>query len=268
MRRKLWNEHVLRIAYFCRLTNCRKVLEKSFYDVQRFVEEGRGGRYWGGVPCIGHRKLSLMGKSAARLTWENGRTFPAKRWSSPKNWRVQQTTIDISIAVFFAVLLLLHSFNSCYCPVAGEGVAFKYFNSCWMARWCRREWQESCSSRSDKALLGWWPWSKTRPLIKALTIWQYHTLYMFRKIRTPAIAPVQYLLHSQPICRSFSIAVVLAYSHIAHLKCRFNSFPRKSTQWTQIWPQVTTESDPRIHFMLPFEMRVSSIRGLSSCPRA
>ena len=24
----------------------------------------------------------------------------AKRWSSPKNWRVQQTTIDISIAVF------------------------------------------------------------------------------------------------------------------------------------------------------------------------
>ena len=57
----------------------------------------------------------------------------------------------------FFTLLLLHSFNSCYCPVAGEGVAFKYFNSCWMARWCRREWQESCSSRSDKALLGWWP---------------------------------------------------------------------------------------------------------------
>jgi hypothetical protein len=35
----------LRIAYFCRLTDCRKVLEKSFYDVQRFGEEGRGGRY-------------------------------------------------------------------------------------------------------------------------------------------------------------------------------------------------------------------------------
>ena len=29
----------------------------------------------------------------------------------------------------FFTLLLLHSFNSCYCPVAGEGVAFKYFNS-------------------------------------------------------------------------------------------------------------------------------------------
>ena len=52
------------------------------------------------MPCIGHRKLSLVGKSGARLTWENGRTFPAKLWSSPKNWRVQQTTIDIPIAVF------------------------------------------------------------------------------------------------------------------------------------------------------------------------
>ena len=189
MRRKLWNEHVLRIAYFCRLTNCRKVLEKSFYDVQRFGEEGREGRYWGGVPCIGHRKLSLVGKSGARLTWENGRTFPAKRWLV-KPEELEGTADDDRYfnSCFFA-LLLLHIFNSCYCPVAGEGVAFKYFNSCWMARWCRREWQESCTSRSDKALLGWWPWSKTRPLIKALTIWQYHTLYMFGKNKNSCHCP-------------------------------------------------------------------------------
>ena len=101
----------------------RKVLEKSFYDVQRFAEEGG---YWG-VPCIGHQKLSLARALThtrgrrARLAWE--RTFPAG--GQAHNWktlysRLWETYSNSCVHPFSpeaarSCFQLTHVFNSCYC---------------------------------------------------------------------------------------------------------------------------------------------------------
>ena len=43
----------------------RKVLEKSFYEVQRFAAEEGGIELCLTVPCIGHQKLSLGSEERA-----------------------------------------------------------------------------------------------------------------------------------------------------------------------------------------------------------